>query len=106
MSSRGDPDPVAGTGRADYLAAVRVPRSHDRHDPWLRIGPGDVVTLPLASQPDHGSTAFVRRQPARTADGRFGGGCADVSGLICPGCGDHPYLDYSEVPGRSRWRLM
>ena len=28
------------------------------------------------------------------------GGYTDVFELICPGCGDHPYLDYSEVSPR------
>lgn len=40
----------------------------------------------------------MRRQPARIVDGRFEGGYTDVFELICPGCGDHQYLDYSEVP--------
>ena len=31
-------------------------------------------------------------------DGRFDGGYTDVFELICPGCGDNPYLDYSEIP--------
>jgi hypothetical protein len=42
--------------------------------------------------------AFLRRQPARIADGRIKGGYTSTSELICPSCGDHPYLDYSEVP--------
>jgi hypothetical protein len=44
-------------------------------------------------------------------DGRMEGGHADVFELICGQCGDHPYLDYSEIPrgcsksaGRTRWR--
>lgn len=28
------------------------------------------------------------------------GGYTDLFELICPQCGDHPYLDYSEVPYR------
>jgi hypothetical protein len=55
------------------------------------------MTPPLAGQPGHGSTAFVRSQPARIVDGRFHGGYTGVYELICPNCGDHPYLDYSEV---------
>jgi hypothetical protein len=47
------------------------------------------MTLPPAGQPGHGRTAFVRRQPVRI--------------VICPGCGDHPYLDYSEIPPRLQW---
>jgi hypothetical protein len=61
------------------------------------------MTLPLAGQPGHGRTAFVRRQPVRIVDGRFEGGYTGVFELICPGCGDHPYLDYSEVPPRLQW---
>jgi hypothetical protein len=28
------------------------------------------------------------------------GGYSDAFELICPSCGDHPYLDYSEIPAR------
>ena len=55
------------------------------------------MTLPLAGQPGHGRTASLRRQPARIVDGRTEGGYTGVFELICPSCGDHPYLDYSEV---------
>ena len=58
------------------------------------------MTPPLAGQPGHGNTAFLRDQPARIVDGRPGGGYIGVYELICPSCGDHPYLDYSEVPPR------
>ena len=61
------------------------------------------VTLPVAGQPGHGRTAFVRRQPARIVDGRFEGGYTGLFELICPDCGDHPYLDYPEVPSRLQW---
>ena len=27
----------------------------------------------------------------------------DVFEFICPGCGDNPYVDYSEVPSRLQW---
>ena len=33
------------------------------------------------------------------SDGRYTG----VFELICPSCGDHPYLDYTEVPLRLQW---
>jgi hypothetical protein len=36
-------------------------------------------------------------------DGRFEGGYTGLFELICPGCGDHPYLDYSEIPPRLQW---
>jgi hypothetical protein len=55
------------------------------------------MTPPLAGQPGHGSMAFVRSQPVRIVDGRFHGGYTDVYELICPSCGDHPYMDYTEV---------
>ena len=97
------PDSVTGTGPASRPAAVSVPRPHDRRDPWLRTGPNGDDTLPLAGQPGHGRTAFVRRQPVRIVDGRFEGGYTGVFELICPACGDHPYLDYSEVPPRIQW---
>jgi hypothetical protein len=99
------PDTVTGTGPAVRPAAFVGPRPRPRHrrDPWLRTGPEDVMTLPLAGQPGHGSTAFMRRQPTRIVDGRFEGGYTGLFELICPGCGDHPYLDYSEVPPRLQW---
>jgi hypothetical protein len=58
--------------------------------------------LPLAGEPGHGSTAVPRRQPVRIVDGRFEGGYTDVFELICPSCGDHAELEYSEVPPRLR----
>lgn len=56
-----------------------------------------------AGQPGHGGTAYVRRQPVHILDGRFEGGYTDVFEVICPSCGDHPYLDYSEVASRLQW---
>ena len=103
MSHLGDLDSAAGTRPAFGPAAVSVQRPHDRRDSWLRTGPDGDNTLPLAGQPGHGRTAFVRRQPVRIVDGRFEGGRTDVFELICPACGDHPYLDYSEVPSRIQW---
>ena len=100
MSSPGAPDTVTGTRPASYPRAVSAPCPYDRRDPWLRIEPDDVMTTPFAGQPGHGSTAFLRNQPARIVDGRPGGGYTGMYELICPSCGDHPYLDYSEVPPR------
>ena len=97
-----DPNTMTRTGPVVRLAAVAGPRPPDR-DPWLRVGPVDQMTLPLAGQPGHGRTAFVRRQPGRIVDGRFEGGYTGLFELICPGCGDHPYLDYSEIPPRLQW---
>ena len=100
MSSSEIPDVVTATRSAVRSDAVPVPRPHHRRDLWLRIEPDSDRTLPLAGQPGHGRTAFVRRQPARIVDGRFEGGYTDVFELVCPSCGDHPYLDYPEVSPR------
>ena len=62
------------------------------------MGPMVGMTFPLVGQPGHGRTAFVRRQPARIVDGRVEGGYTGAFEFICPGCGDNPYVDYSEVP--------
>jgi len=69
-------------------------------DPWLRLDAGAGVTFPRPGQPGHGRTAYLRRQPARIVDGRMEGGHADAFELICGQCGDHPYLDYSQIPPR------
>jgi hypothetical protein len=90
-------------GPAPRTASVPAPNPHHQHDPWLQIGPGGSVTLPPAGQPGHGRTAFLRRQPARIVEGRFEGGYTALFELICPGCGDHPYLDYPEIPPRLQW---
>jgi hypothetical protein len=56
--------------------------------------------VPAANRPAHGDTARLRRQPVRMVEGRAEGGYRDLFELICPSCGDHPYLDYSEVSPR------
>jgi hypothetical protein len=40
----------------------------------------------------------VRRRPVRLVDGRMEGGYTDAYELICPSCGDNPYLDFVDVP--------
>lgn len=45
----------------------------------------------------------MRRQPVRIVDGRVEGGYTGIFELICPGCGDNPYVDYSEIPPRLQW---
>lgn len=102
MSRPGDPDIVTGTGSADRAAAVVSPHPQDCRDPWLRLKPEDGMTPPFAGQPGHGSTAFLRNQPVRIVDGRVGG-YTGVYELICPSCGDHRDLDYSQVPSRLQW---
>jgi hypothetical protein len=101
MTSPADPGTVTGTrpaARRGTLPAAPGPR--DSRDRWLRMDAEDAMTLPRAGQLGHGRTASLRRQPVRITDGRMEGGYTDVFELICPGCGDHPYLDYSEVSPR------
>ena len=84
-------------------AAVPAPRPRDHRDPWLRIVPQAVVTPPPAGQPGHGSEAILRNQPARIVDGCVEGGYTGVYEIVCPDCGDHRDLDYSEVSWRLQW---
>jgi hypothetical protein len=42
----------------------------------------------------------VRRRPVRIVDGRMEGGYTDAYELICPSCGDNPYLDFADVPAQ------
>ena len=44
--------------------------------------------------------AILRRRSARIVQGRVERGYTDAFELICRECGDHPYLDYSEIPPR------
>lgn len=81
--------------RTDPVAAPDSP--HDSRDPWLRSGSPGFRASPQAGQPGHGCTAVLRSQPVLMVDGRVEGGAFE---LICCECGDHPHLDYSEVPPR------
>src|ERR1700759_2849520 len=56
--------------------------------------------VPVADWPAHGDTARLRRQPVHMVEGRAEGGYRDLFELVCPSCGDHPYLDYSQVSPR------
>ncbi len=58
---------------------------------------------PLAGQPGHGSTAHLRRRPVRLVGGRAEGGYTTMFELVCPDCGDHLGLEYSEVAPRLQW---
>lgn len=58
------------------------------------------MTLPVAGQLGHGYTASVRRQPARIGQRQREGGYTGAFELICCECGDHLYLDYSEISPR------
>ncbi len=55
---------------------------------------------PMAGWLAHGETARLRRQPVHMVEGRPEGGYRDLFELVCPSCGDHPYLDYSQVSPR------
>jgi hypothetical protein len=94
-----EPGILAGNGRPGHPPHAHPLADSDR-DPWLRNAPDAATTLPLPGQPGHGKTACLRRQPARITDGRIEGGYTNVFELICPGCGDHPYLEYSEIPAQ------
>jgi hypothetical protein len=56
------------------------------------------VPGPPAGLPGHGSTASLRRKPARITDGQIEGGYTDLWEIICPDCGDDGMRDYSEIP--------
>jgi len=60
------------------------------------------IAVPPVGQFGHGLTASLRRQPARRVEGRGEGGYTGAFELICSDCGDHLYLDYSEVSSRLR----
>ena len=84
---------------ASRSQGVRVGRGRHDRDPRVRGDAGVVAALPLAGQPGHGRTASLRRQSVWMADERK----AHYTGayeVICCDCGDHPYLDYSEIPPR------
>jgi hypothetical protein len=99
--SAGDTDMVASSRSPDRLGIVPVARGrHDPADPWLRIDNHGVSGPPFAGQPGHGRTANLRRKPARIVRGRMEGGYTDAFELICPECGDHPYVDYRDIPPR------
>jgi hypothetical protein len=65
--------------------------------------PEGAAASPPAGQPGHGSEAILRSQPVRIVNGRIEGGYTGMYEVICPGCGDHPDLDYSEISPRLQW---
>jgi len=90
---------VTGIRSASRSRGVRAGRGRHARDPRVRMGTGDVATLPVAGQPGHGRTTSLRRQSVWMAEDRK----ASYTGayeVICRDCGDHPYLDYSEIPPR------
>ena len=94
---------MIGAAPDAYPVAVSAPNPHDRRDLGPRPGSDVANAGPPAGQPGHGSTAFLRNQPAHIVDGGIQGGRNDLFELICPSCGDRPDLDYSEVPPRLQW---
>jgi len=93
-----DTDIVTRPRSPDRLSVDPVARDgHGPADPWLRIDDHGVSGLPLAGQAGHGRTASLRRQPARIVAGRMEGGYTDMFEIIC---GDHPYVDYRDLPPR------
>ena len=62
-----------------------------------RIDDQGVMTLPVTGQLGHGYAASLRRQPAHIEEGQLEGGYTGAFELICPECGDYPYLDYCEI---------
>jgi hypothetical protein len=98
-----DPDVVTGARSPARLSAVPEPGNARARDPWLRIDTEGAMTAPRTRRPGHGRTAFLRRRPVRIVDGRIEGGYTRAFELICPSCGDHPYLDFVEVSPRLQW---
>jgi hypothetical protein len=94
------PTSDTGTRSAVDADAVPSPTPCNPRDSWLRIGAQVFLRFPLPGQPGHGRTAFVRRRPVRIVDGRMEGGYTDAYELICPSCGDNPYLDFVDVPAQ------
>jgi len=94
------PPPGVNGARLDSApVGAPAPRSpRNQRDRWLRVGAQVFLTFPLPGQPGHGRTAVLRRRPVRIVDGRMEDGYTGVFELICPGCGDHPYVDFREVP--------
>jgi hypothetical protein len=100
MSGAQDPSVVTSVGSLIRLSVVPAPRD-ERHagGSLPRIDADGVVMLPRPGQPGHGRTASLRRQSVWIAHERM----SRLTGafeLICGDCGDHPYLDYPDLPSR------
>ena len=99
-----DSDLDAATSNQPAARSEVAPGSQPgARDPLPRVHTEGDVTSPFAGQPGHGRTASLRRQPVRIVDGRVEGGHTNTFELICPACGDHPDLDYSQVSPRLQW---
>ncbi len=75
--------------------------SHEETYTVTTASPAGDAVLPMG-QFGHGLTASLRRQPVRRVGDRAEGGYTGAFELICGDCGDHLYLDYSEVSPRLR----
>jgi hypothetical protein len=69
-------------------------RARDRRE---GTHPGNGQVIPSAGQPGHGILVSLRRQPTRLVKGRMEDSYTGAFEVICCYCGDHPYLDYSQV---------
>ena len=100
MSRAEEPSVVTGTGSPVRLSVVPAPRE-ERHagGPPPRVDADGVVILPRPGQPGHGRTASLRRQLVWIAHERMSRHTGAFE-LICGDCGDHPYLEYSDLPPR------
>jgi hypothetical protein len=102
--SRGDLHLVTPGQPADPPGGVPVtpgPRQGRRaREPGDGPQAGNGRATAPAGQPGHGRAASLRRQPPRLVEGRLEHRCTGAFEVICRDCGDHPYLDYSQVPPR------
>ncbi len=99
--SRADLHAVNGSQSADVPTMVPAPYlARHARDPGYPIEDGKTATMPPAGRPGHGTNTSLRRQPVRIVEGRAEGGHTEAFEVICCDCGDHRYLDYSQVPLR------
>lgn len=82
-----------GAGTAGQPASA--PRN--AHTPQPSVGD---TRIPPAGHYGHGIWACLRCQPIRMVRGRPEGGYTDRYEIICPDCGDHPRLGYTEAGPR------
>jgi hypothetical protein len=54
--------------------------------------------MTTGGEPGDDWTLVLRRQPTRIVEGQPEDGYSDVFELICCDCGDHPALEYREIP--------
>lgn len=100
MSSADQPDIVTDARPPTHLSAIPAsPEQRDSRDWWPGTDPNDAVPLLPAGQPGHGRTTSLRRQSAWIIDDRTGRHTG-LFEIICRDCGDHPCLDYSDIPLR------